>query len=183
MFSFILFPAVQAQEGSRLSKAEIRKFQREQKKADLGAEAELAAELTRYMVNNQQFVLEADYLSDRYGNRIPVSSMINFIKVDSTEGVMQLGNAYSIGYNGVGGSTVEGRVSNYEAMRVGKKKDAWSVSMIMQTALGSYNINLMINAGGHADATIRSNWPGQINYHGDLVLINQSRTYKGSPSY
>ena len=179
----MLLPAVNAQEVGRLSKAEIKKFQKEQKKADQEAEAELAAELTRYMVNNHKFVLEADYLSDRYGNRIQVSSMINFIRVDSTQGVMQLGNAYSVGYNGVGGSTVEGRVSNYEAKRIGKKKDAWSVSMIMQTTLGSFNINLMINAGGRADANIKSNWPGQINYHGDLVPISQSRTYKGSPSY
>ena len=60
---FMLLPAVNAQEVGRLSKAEIKKFQKEQKKADQEAEAELAAELTRYMVNNHKFVLEADYLS------------------------------------------------------------------------------------------------------------------------
>jgi hypothetical protein len=135
------------------------------------------------LVETQQFVLEADWLSDKYGNRIPVTSTINFVMVDSTEGVMQLGNAFAVGYNGLGGSTVEGRISDYKVKTIGKKKNAYNIYMNFQSTLGNFNINLMVGGDGSADANIRSNWPGQLNYHGDIVPLGQARVYKGSPSY
>lgn len=172
-----------AQEQEKLSKSELRKFQREQKKAEMEAEREKMAVLTEFMITNQRFVLEAQYLSDRYGTRVPVQSNINFVMVDSLVATIQLGSAMSAGYNGVGGTTVEGRVSNYKYTKVGKKEDSYSVSMNFMSSLGNYDITMMANAEGYTDATIRGNWPGSLNYHGRLVPLSESRIYKGMPSY
>jgi hypothetical protein len=172
-----------AQDDLSLSKKEIKRFHKEQRKLDQKAELERQGGITKWMVTGQQFVLKANDLSDRYGNRIPVSSTINFIMVDSSTGVMQLGNAYSMGYNGVGGTTLEGRISEYEVRTIGKKKEAWSVSWTLSSTLGTYNISLTVSANGNADASIRSNWPGSINYHGNLVPISGARIYKGSTTY
>lgn len=174
---------LQANAQETLSKAEIRRFQKEQKKLEKEREAELKAEITKQLVNTQQFVLEADWLSDRYGNRVPVTSTINFIMVDSTEGVMQLGSAHTYGYNGVGGSTIEGRISRYQVKMMGKRKEAYSIRWSLNTALGTYDISLVVSGNGSADATIRSNWSGSINYHGDLVPLAQARIFKGTPLY
>ena len=55
--------------------------------------------------------------------------------------------------------------------------------MNFMSTLGSYDITMMVNADGYADATIRGTWPGSLNYHGKLVPLELSRIYKGHPSY
>ena len=144
---------------------------------------EALAEITDYMVTHQQFVLEADYLSDRTGSRIPVQSTINFIMVDSLTATVQLGSAMSVGYNGVGGTTVEGRISKYEYTLIGKKKEVYSITMSFMSSLGIYDVTMMVMPDSRTDATIRGNWAGSLSYHGKIVPLAQSRIYKGQPSY
>ena len=182
LISFVLVLGAYSQEEvQQLSKKELKKLQKEQKKADQAAEEERMAEVTYFMVHQQQFVLEADYLSDKYGQRAPVTPTINFVLVDSLVGTVQFGSAEQIGYNGVGGLTVDGRVTKYEYQFVGKKEDSYSIRMILMASIGTYDITLMVNSQGFADATIRGNWSGQLNYHGKLVPLTLSRVYKGTP--
>ena len=168
-------------EVQQLSQKEIRKLQKEQKKAQRAADEERMAEVTNFMVHQQQFVLEADFLSDKYGQRVSVTPTINFVLVDSLVGTVQFGSAQEIGYNGVGGLTVDGRVTKYEYQFVGKKEDSYSIRMILMASIGTYDITLMVNSQGYADAQIRGNWSGQLNYHGKLVPLTLSRVYKGTP--
>lgn len=182
LISFVLVLGAYSQEEvQQLSKKELKNLQKEQKKADQTAEEERMAEVTNFMVHQQQFVLEADYLSDKYGQRAPVTPTINFVLVDSLVGTVQFGSAEQIGYNGVGGLTVDGRVTKYEYQVVGKKEDSYSIRMILMASIGTYDITLMVNSQGFADATIRGNWSGQLNYHGKLVPLTLSRVYKGTP--
>ena len=181
--AFVMFTGAYSQDQGTLSKREIKKMQREQRKADQAAELEKQAVITEFMVTNQQFVLEADYLSDKRGTRVPVSSMINFIMIDSATATVQFGSAYTVGYNGVGGATLEGRVSNYKSITTGKQKQAYSVSWNFMSSLGTYDISLLVNPNGYADATIRGNWSGKLNYHGKLVPLQMSRVYKAMPTY
>ena len=169
-----------AQDDMKLSKSELKKLQKEQKKAEQAALEEEMKGLVDAMITYQQFVLEADYLSDKYGTRIPVQSNINFIIADSLEGVLQFGSAMTIGYNGVGGSTINGKINNYKYQTIGKKKDSYSVSFSFNSSLGTYDITLMVTSNGNADATVRGNWSGSLSYHGRLVPISLSRIYKGS---
>ena len=179
-FVFVL-GAFSQEETQQLSKQEIKKLQKEQKKAEKAAEEERMAEVTSFMVHQQQFVLEADYLSDKYGQRVPVTPTINFVMVDSVAGTVQFGSAEAIGYNGVGGVTVDGRVTKYEYSVIGKKEDSYSIRLILMSSIGTYDITLMVNSQGYADASIRGNWSGQLNYHGKLVPLTLSRVYKGTP--
>ena len=179
-FVFVL-GAFSQEETQQLSKQEIKKLQKEQKKAEKAAEEERMAEVTSFMVHQQQFVLEADYLSDKYGQRVPVTPTINFVLVDSVTGTVQFGSAQEIGYNGVGGLTVDGRITKYEYSVIGKKEDSYSIRLILMSSIGTYDITLMVNSQGYADASIRGNWSGQLNYHGKLVPLTLSRVYKGTP--
>jgi len=179
-FVFVL-GAFSQEETQQLSKQEIKKLQKEQKKAEKAAEEERMAEVTSFMVHQQQFVLEADYLSDKYGQRVPVTPTINFVMVGSVDGTVQFGSAQDIGYNGVGGVTVDGRITKYEYSVIGKKEDSYSIRLILMSSIGTYDITLMVNSQGYADASIRGNWSGQLNYHGKLVPLTLSRVYKGTP--
>ena len=173
--------AFSQEETQQLSQKEIKKLQKEQKKAQRAADEERMAEVTNFMVHQQQFVLEADFLSDKYGQRVSVTPTINFVLVDSLVGTVQFGSAQEIGYNGVGGITVDGRITKYEYSVIGKKEDSYSIRLILMSSLGTYDITLMVNSQGYADAQIRGNWSGQLNYHGKLVPLTLSRVYKGTP--
>ncbi|MCK5464789.1 MAG: DUF4251 domain-containing protein, partial [Bacteroidales bacterium] len=144
-FVFVL-GAFSQEETQQLSKQEIKKLQKEQKKAEKAAEEERMAEVTSFMVHQQQFVLEADYLSDKYGQRVPVTPTINFVLVDSVAGTVQFGSAQDIGYNGVGGLTVDGRITKYEYSVIGKKEDSYSIRLILMSSIGTYDITLMVNS-------------------------------------
>lgn len=181
--AFFLVLGVYGQDDQPLTKSELKKLQKEQKRAQQQAEFEEAAKLTELMVTYQRFVLEADYLSDKTGSRVPVQSMINFLIVDSLAGTVQFGSASMAGYNGVGGSTIDGRINNYKYSRTGKKKNSFSISYGFSSSLGHYDITLMVSPDGNTDASIRGNWGGNLNYHGRLVPVEQSRVYKGTPSY
>ena len=162
---------------------EQREYEKQIRKEEKDKERKRMVEITKLMVEYQRFVLEADYLSDRYGNRVSVSPNINFIMIDSLDGTVQFGSAFSIGYNGVGGETFVGRITKYEYSMMGRRKDSYSIRMIFMSAIGIYDITLIVNPEGYADATIRGNWSGQLNYHGKLVPLSISRVYKGHPRY
>ncbi len=131
LIAFIMVLAAYSQdEVQQLSKKEIKKLQKEQANADKAVEAERMAEVTRFMVEQQQFVLEADYLSDKYGQRVSVMPTINFVMVDSLAGSVQFGSAQNLGYNGVGGVTIDGRITKYEYSVIGKKQDSYSIRLI-----------------------------------------------------
>lgn len=173
-------------QNDRASRAEIREqreYERYNRRQQREKELERMIALTNQMVKLQRFVLEADYLSDRYGNRIPVSPTINFIMIDSLAATVQFGSAFTMGYNGVGGATFDGRLTRYEYSMIGRKKNVYSIRILFMSSIGIYDIMLTVNPEGKADAYIRGNWSGQLNYHGKLVPLGLSKIYKGHPRY
>jgi hypothetical protein len=184
-FIMVSSNAIFGQDGkaSRADIKEQRAYEKQKKIDEREKERQRNIEITSKMVRLQRFVLEADYLSNKYGNKIPVSPTINFIMVDSLHATMQIGSAYSLGYNGVGGETVDGRITKYEYNLVGKKKDSYNISIIVMSNVGTYDILLSINPEGQANATIRGNWSGQLNYYGKLVPLGVSKVYKGMTRY
>jgi hypothetical protein len=183
LLAFVVTLGASAQDDQTLSRSELRKLQREQRKAERAAEQEQMAKVTELMIAQQHFVLEAEFLSNKTGSRIPVQSTINFILVDSVEAIVQFGSASSAGYNGVGGATIEGKISKYEYSKIGRNNDSFSISMSFMSSLGIYDITMLVSASGNTDATIRGSWSGSLSYHGKLVPLIQSRIYKGTTTY
>ena len=157
---------------------------RESKKEEKQKKEEWMKQVTQSMINNRRFVLEADYISGKSGTLIPVNPSINFIIVDSANATMQLGSATGVGGNGLGGITVSGNVSKYEAIRIEKKKYvAYNVLVIVFNNLGTYDIHLTVTDNGKADATIRSTTSGQVSYTGTLYPPEVSKVFKGYERY
>jgi hypothetical protein len=162
-----------------LNKKEQRKLYKEIKKEQEAEEAALKAEFVKIMLHQRRFVLEAEQLRDRGGNMVFVSSMINFVAADSISGVIQVGSNTYVGLNGVGGITLEGRISNYE-FTYNEKKGSHFLKYNLQTSSGTYDVRMNISAVGRADATISSSWPGKLTYVGNIVPPASSRVFKGS---
>jgi len=139
-------------------------------------------ESTREMLDNKDFVLEADYLENKSGNRFPVSSMLNFISVDSTSSILQIGRNTGMGYNGVGGITAEGEITRYKLQPDANRKSFY-VSFSVMTSIGAYDINMSVTNDGYASATLTGTRSGQLTYTGYLVPTEDSRVYKGYNTY
>lgn len=173
-----------SQQEEVLTKKEQKAFAKEERKARKAAEEEQMKKITHAMIVQKRFVMEADYVSNNRGVRLPVNSSLNFIAVDSSEGVIQLSTLSGSGYNGVGGITVEGRITDYKVDSIPTKSGlSYNLKILIMTSMGTYDIFFMISPTGYTDATIQGTTRGMLRYTGNLIPVGLSKVYKGTPSY
>jgi len=131
------------------------------------------------LLTEKNFVLEADYLGNQYGNLRPVSPNVNFIKVKSNEGVLQTGYFSGMGLNGVGGVTTEGRIQSWKINK-NFKNLSYNLQFSISTTLGFYDVSMFVTADNYAVATITGLTPGRLIYQGHLETVDNSRVFKGT---
>jgi hypothetical protein len=176
----LMFFQVQAQEEGKVDNKTAKKLNKKERLEQKRIEEEATAKLVDWMVEHKRFVLEADYLSNKIGERIIVNNSLNFIVIDSSKITIQLASNAGIGGpNGMGGVTTDGMITSWEARKIGKAQNNYSIRVLTITGVGNYDIFFNISPNGLADATIGGNWSGKLNYHGRLVPINKSRVFKG----
>lgn len=130
------------------------------------------------MVENKSFILEADYLENQFGVRKPVTSLLNFIELDSVNAVLQTGSNVSLGTNGVGGVTAEG---NIQGLKISKntKNLTFFLRFTVLTNVGIYDVAMTIYSDKHARAEISGLSRGKLIYTGRIQNLWESRAYKG----
>jgi hypothetical protein len=164
-----------------MNEKEIKALEKEKRKAEKREQEEADKKMVDNMLENKRFVLEANYLSGSTGSRVPVNSTLNFIVIDSTKAIIQLANGWGMGYNGLGGITVNGSITKYNLIKKeGKRGTSYTLTVYIMSSLGMYDLQFWISQSGNADATISGNTYGRLNYSGQLVPIKLSRTFKGS---
>lgn len=131
-------------------------------------------------MDNMDFVLRADRLVFKYGHTAYVNSVTNFISVSGDYATVQVAPFYGGGPNGVGGITLDGRVSNvkYET----RKNGNWSLSMSVMGSIISATLNIELYTGGNnAEVTITSNFrSSKITLIGTLTQPDDTYIYKGT---
>ena len=168
-----------AQEENSVDSKTAKKLTKQQKMEQRKVEEEAMAKMVDQMVQDRRFVLEANNLSNQKGERIIVSSNINFIAVDSNRITIQLASVTGVGgWNGMGGVTTDGTISKFEIRKSGRSHDVYSIQIYTMTRLGSYDILFTITPSGNADASIGGSWSGKLNYHGYLVPLHKSKVFK-----
>ena len=130
------------------------------------------------LLSAKSFVLEADFLQNTYGLKVPVNSTLNFVKVDASNGILQTGSNFDMGYNGVGGVTAEGSIGSWKIYKDFKKL-TYSLKFSLFTNLGNFDIFMIVTADNHATATISGSTSGKLTWEGHLETINNSRVFKG----
>ena len=130
--------------------------------------------------DNMDFVLRADRLVFKYGHTAYVNSVTNFISVSGDYATVQVAPFYGGGPNGVGGITLDGRVSNvkYETRKNGSR----SLSMSVMGSIISATLNIELYTGGNnAEVTITSNFrSNKITLTGTLTPPDDTYIYKGT---
>lgn len=130
------------------------------------------------MLKNRDFVLEAYSLQDKYGRRVQVSSGLNFVSVDSTEAIIQVGSNHRLGANGVGGVTARGQITNWE-LRENKKNKTFDLRLNVMTTIGIYDVYLSVSSSGKATAHLTGLSAGRLTFEGDMVPWSESTVYVG----
>jgi hypothetical protein len=133
------------------------------------------------MLQNKNFVLEADFLENPYGMRRSVSSGVNFIMVDSTRAVLQTSTSLGMGYNGLGGVTAEGNITSIK-MTKNIKAHSFLIRFTVVTDIGIYDVVMTVRSNKLARAEISGLTPGVLIYDGRIENINESGAYKGRNS-
>jgi hypothetical protein len=173
LISGLLMVSVNAISQEKLTRQE----RKEVRKAQLAANFSILDSL----LNSREFVLEADFLRNNYGERIMVPQGLNFIKINGTNSIMQTGANAGLGYNGVGGVTAEGTIGNWKIFKDFKNLN-YTIQFNVVTNIGNYYIVLNVDADNHASATISGLTPGQLTWDGHLETIGNSRIFKGQNS-
>jgi hypothetical protein len=130
------------------------------------------------ILNFRTYVLEANYLKNKYGDLITVSSNINFIRVAGYNGVLQTGSDMRIGSNNLGGVTAEGSISNYKINK-NMKNLTFTVTFNLLTQIGNFDIIMNVSSDNNASATITGSTSGRLTWSGQLLPLNKSRAFKG----
>ncbi|WPP52764.1 DUF4251 domain-containing protein [Catalinimonas niigatensis] len=174
LFFFVGTVSAQTREDRR----EARKQERLEKKR-LQAEAiEQGKTMALNLAQNRTLVLEADALYDRYMNRYNMVSN-SFIMFDGDRVVIQTAAPGYIGYNGLGGITLNGRLTDYEVSEGKEDKPVRISAQVSTTALGHGTLNMTISGDGSARATFRDNWGNRVTFSGQVNSLDDSVIYEG----
>ena len=155
-----------------LSKKEIKQKKKEEKEAKLQKQFE-----NNYQILlDKSFVLETNYIN----NSINVSSNLNFILIDSSNTIIQTSSDFSAGSNGMGGSTVEGKILNYKLTKSEKHK-VCSLIVLAKNDYFKFKIVFEVQSSGYARAWLEgedgSIW---LIFDGNIVLLKDTRVLKGN---
>lgn len=151
----------------------------EQKKAN-DAERQLAYEAAVSALEAGNFVVEAERVSFKRGETAYLSSNVNFISVEDGNGVVQLAfNTSRPTPNGIGGITVEGKVSSIKMEK--SKKGTLTYSYYVQGIGISAQITIQLPEGtNQVTAVVNPNFnSNRITLFGTLLPIDESNIFKG----
>lgn len=174
---FFSVDAAMAQ-SDKLSKKEQRKLERAEKKRLKNEERQRQQEQLMSLVEEQNFVLEATTIFGRYNDRYEVMPNTNFVKVDGNKVTVQTSNNFHVGYNGLGGITINGTITDYKIMP--SKNNTVSVLIYFNSpVLGHSSLNLNISADGLARAMVVDNRGGRATFQGQMFDLENSRIFEG----
>jgi hypothetical protein len=164
------------------SNSQERKLSRQELKEVKKAQLQANFRALDSLLNAKSFVLEADFLQNQYGDMVNVTPMLNFIKVNETNGILQTGSNFRMGYNSVGGVTAEGPISKYEINKDQRKMN-FTLRFSLLTNIGHYDVIMTVMANASARATISGLGPGKLTWDGHLETIENSRVFKGQDTF
>lgn len=129
------------------------------------------------------FVLEADYVNFPNGITRYVSSNTNYVQVDNGDGIVQTAFtnfAYSAGPNGLGGVTVEGRVSDLN-MKEDKEGNYYYSYSIQGIAVSATVFITLTGGTNQASVQISPNFNNNnMTMTGRLLPLDESDVFQGT---
>jgi len=164
---------------ARWAKREEKELRKSERKLEELQRKQINYTLIKEIVEDSAFVLEGTSLYNRYGRSVPVSPSINFIAISGDSLTLQIGSDFSIGRNGAGGITLEGRILKYE---VDENQRIGSISVninVKSTILGLASVLIKITDSSTFSAQVRGSWRQQLSMSGNFKTWESSQIFKG----
>ncbi len=157
-----------------------KKLSRAEKKAARKAKEEAQIQEMLALLQSKHWVLEANTLYNRQNQAFQINPTLNFVGVNGDNGAIQLSLGNVMGWNGVGGVTLDGQILDYQ-VQAGKNNQAPQVTMRFRgnAGVGSARIVITVNASGQATAKYTGDQGQRITFAGQLVSLANSSVYKG----
>lgn len=162
---------------------EERKAARKARKAEQHKIAMENSQRLKAIVESKMFVLEAHTLFDRGGLTYNLNKTTNFVGFDGKNSTVQLAFDGLIGWNGIGGVTIDGTISQLEI--VGKEdKPEFSVNVTVNNKVGGLvTMVFRISSDGSSRVDLSGSFGQRLSFQGYIVALSESRVYKGRPNY
>lgn len=147
---------------------------RKQKKKDRLELFELQKQEGSALIEERDFVLQAERIGGKNSIPVNVANQINFIRIDGDDLIVQYGLNGGVGRNGLGGVTYEGKIRRFDAKDLGEGKTYNTRIQFFTPYLnGIATVNIRVR-GNQAQASIWSN--GQVlNFEG-FYTSNENST-------
>ena len=169
---------------NEISKEEWRKMSKQERKEYRLKVAKEQQQQMMQLLTSKAWVLEAFQIQNKYGESEVIQPTLNFVGVAGENSTVQLGSSGEIGWNGVGGITVEGKVHSYKLKEGNKPGSGAHLRIeISGTSSGHVSMSIQISADGSASATLSDNSGDRLTYRGRIVPLAESTVYKGQVVY
>ncbi len=165
----------------QITKKEQRKLEKQKKKEKREKRSLSSRKYYAKLIKNKQFVFQATRLYDSYGHYYSVTPDINFVAIKGNKIILQFGFQGVLGWNGVGGFTAEGFLTDYRFNTGKNNKQALTVTAHIQPKYGGASpyFTMNISNDGSADIQVTLENGGLLRMGGQVYAPSQSSVYKG----
>lgn len=162
---------------------EAKKKEKAEKRVVEEKEAQANSEKLKALVESQKFVLEANTLYGKSGQSYILNPTINFVGFDGTNSTIQLAFDGLVGWNGVGGVTLDGTIAKME-MKPNKKGYGFTINATVRQKVGGVVTMLFsVMPDGSARVNMSGSFGDRISFQGYIVSLEDTRVYKGTTLY
>ncbi len=137
----------------------------------------------RALVETRAFVLEANTLYSRVGDSFVINPVTNFVGFDGKYSTIQLAFDQVVGWNGVGGVTLDGTITKMEIVD-NKSGFGFTITANVRQNVGSTVTMLFrVSIDGSARVDISGSFSDRLIFQGRIVSLAETRVYKGTTTY
>ena len=155
-----------------------RELRAEKKELDI-EKRDAYRKVQKQWVDDRTFVLEAQQVYSKIGEMFALSPSTNFVHINGDQAIVQLSFNSIIGWNGVGGITIKGKISKYEVNYENKNIPIY-IRMTIQGDAGFHDITIWISSTEAGEAQIVDIKGNRIKFTGKVVSLEDSRVFVGS---
>lgn len=182
VFALTLFTANPGiAQNKQLTKKEQRKLEKQKRKEVRLKKDAASRKFYTDLIKNKRWVFQATRLFGPSGLYFSVTPDLNFVAVQDNEIILQFAFQGVVGWNGVGGVTAEGFLSDFKFNPGKNDNKAMSISAHIQPKYGGGSPYFTMDIGndGSADITVTLENGGTLRMGGQLYSPAQSSIYKG----
>lgn len=163
----------------KLTKKEQRKLDRKERKEE---EKELLKEYKEAyykIVEDFSFLIEANTVNIDNRRTYNVNNDLTFFKIEGDKFLLQTSDLRKMGYNGLGGITIEGRILDYQVKKGEEGKPITVNAKVMSAVLGHSIVNITILSNGQGMARIQDSRGNDITFRGPTYSLEGMTAFEG----